>query len=155
MEIRSLVNLITPTGSMQVEWVRSHQESIHTDDIALRRKREALAVADAAAKASHAYRMQGTYTEWLHLDCWIMLDLEGRLVLGSALAHIRARQASALRLQWLTTQESKAEYKQVLTSDEQTMVWRYGWSMTLSRFYWRTRFGLLHTNSVKHQFDPR
>lgn len=155
MEVRSLLNLLTRTGDRNIEWVRSHQELMRTDDHELRRKRAALTLADEAAKASHTYRMTGSCMGWLSLDLWMLLDPDGRPVLGNTLRHMRNRQREVQRHKWLTLEASKAEAKQVMTADERGMVWRYRWGMPLCRFYWRARFGLLHTSAVKHRLDRR
>ncbi|EGZ08701.1 hypothetical protein PHYSODRAFT_305612 [Phytophthora sojae] len=136
-------------------WVQSHKEMEFTPDTTLRSKRHSLAVVDEAAKASHLINMQASYSRWIEYDDFMLIDEEGALVFGNTLAYLLKRVHGDQRRRWFSRQQEKDESHHTLAQDEVAMIADSQWSEALRRFYWRARANVLHTNAIKHRYDPR
>lgn len=91
MEMRSLMEHMDRDGTLQPQWVRSHQEQQITDNLDLRTKRLALAQVDMAAKVSHHVTMPESYADWIRVDAWCLCDEENRIVMGNTLRYLMKR----------------------------------------------------------------
>lgn len=155
MEIRSLMEYMESHGTLQPQWVRSHQEQRRTDDLGLGKRRHALAQVDAAAKRSHQVRMQDSYAAWVRFDRWCLCDEEKRVVMGNTLQFLLKKATSNREHLWREKQALMPPMRRTLREEEREMLRPFRWDTILCRFYWRARSGILHTNVVKHLYDAR
>ncbi|OWZ05981.1 hypothetical protein PHMEG_00021830 [Phytophthora megakarya] len=144
-------------GNKVVEqsYVQSYKKHEYTADILLRRQRQALAYVDSYAKASHSQVMVESYSTWIDFDHYLLLDDELRPVVGNTPQYLYDRAQADFRRGWIEKQSQKPPSRHTMTTDEVPMTNTEEWTDALRRFYWRARMNILHTNSVKHNFDQR
>ncbi|RHZ31983.1 hypothetical protein DYB31_012625 [Aphanomyces astaci] len=103
VELRSLMDLLTPEGTFAGEWIRSHQITADTPDPVLRAKQALLEEADSLATLAHQLLPRTNYAHLVIPDSWELRDNLDRPVTGAIAPWLGAIYASSLTTTWLLT----------------------------------------------------
>ncbi|RHY84389.1 hypothetical protein DYB35_007712 [Aphanomyces astaci] len=150
VELRSLMDLLTPEGTFAGEWIRSHQITADTPDPVLRAKQALLEEADSLATLAHQLLPRTNYAHLIIPDSWELRDNLDRPVTGAIAPWLGAIYG---KRNWSSSQAHKPDARRTIQPSRLNTGELCKWDLPALSFYWRAICYTLHTNTRKHRIQ--